>query len=137
MNTHSSLSPTVVSSGSLVHRYGSFVWFETVLLHFISQLLGYIMQLTDNDETEQMPRVLPKDFFIPDSDYDSTIGANTFNAMLSEPPPKVSLFDQVENILRDNNVRESAIKDALGSMKKEFDDLSGDMSARIGTEMKL
>ena len=89
------------------------------------------MQLTDNDKTEKMPPELPNNFFVPDADYDSTTGVHTL-AMLSEPPPKPSLLDQVETILRDNNVKESAIKDALGTMKKEFDDISGDMSTRIG-----
>lgn len=73
------------------------------------------MQLTDSDRTERMPRELPDNFFIPDADYDFTMGTGEIVMSSSEPPPKLSLFDQFETILSDNNIRESTIKDALGS----------------------
>ncbi|KIM38820.1 hypothetical protein M413DRAFT_75568 [Hebeloma cylindrosporum] len=35
------------------------------------QILGYMLQLTDNDESTELPEALPKDFLLSDADYDS------------------------------------------------------------------
>ncbi|KAF7344143.1 ZnMc domain-containing protein [Mycena venus] len=37
------------------------------------QILGYMIQKTDADETQLMPTALPADFFIPDDEYNNTV----------------------------------------------------------------
>ncbi|KAJ7153279.1 hypothetical protein C8R46DRAFT_1197359 [Mycena filopes] len=37
------------------------------------QILGYMIQKTDTDDAHLMPSELPKDFFIPDEDYNNTV----------------------------------------------------------------
>jgi len=80
------------------------------------QILGYVMQLTENDTTTDMPASLPPNFFVPDSDYDAAI-AGTGPANAPAPPAPTGtvtatnseLTSAVQNALQNANIPANSI----------------------------
>jgi len=107
------------------------------------QILGYIMQLTDNDTTKDMPNKLPDDFFIPDADYDAaTAGIGEGPAFALNRPrndadgsdgsqPIAPFFREIDEILRRAKVPASAVDGVHEAMQKELDALSDEVANRV------
>ncbi|KAI0069641.1 hypothetical protein K474DRAFT_1670752 [Panus rudis PR-1116 ss-1] len=99
------------------------------------QILGYMMQLTDNDCTTKMPPELPSNFFVPDSDYDSATGtgdAYAAHGIDMGALPKRSLFENVETIMKERNISKDIINDTMAQMREQYQDFSDEMQARVG-----
>ena len=64
------------------------------------------MQTLDPDLTTNMPKQLPKDFFIPDADYDATVNAG-------DDPAQGANFggDSVDVAARDTKAKEDAARE--------------------------
>ena len=98
------------------------------------QILGYILQLTDPDLTGNMPKELPKDFFIPDADYDAATGGGSDDKARSgdfDPPESSAFFTEVDRILKNANASSSTINAVHSAVSKEFGKISDDVAARI------
>ena len=100
------------------------------------QILGYILQRTDADQTGAMPRQLPQDFFIPDADYDAATGglggdpARGINAGGDESS-SAAFFTSIDNILKKANASSSTINAVHAAVGKEFEKISEDVADRI------
>ncbi|KAF7303430.1 ZnMc domain-containing protein [Mycena indigotica] len=100
------------------------------------QILGYIIQKTDPDAATIMPATLPTNFFIPDDEYDATVGgggkpANGANpAHEAEPPashapapgPAIS-EDQLKGVLA------KMLDDKVGELFKQLSNPPADKGA--------
>ena len=106
------------------------------------QILGYILQRTDADQTGAMPRQLPKDFFIPDADYDAAIrdiNDNTGERARGFEVPQDNTNDafspsflaDVDKILRNSNLPASAINDIQMAVEKELGKVSSNVAAMV------
>ncbi|TCD66804.1 hypothetical protein EIP91_000940 [Steccherinum ochraceum] len=104
------------------------------------QILGYILQLTDNDTTSDLPRRLPDDFFIPDSEYDAvTAGIGLDNGpaaglrhipLLTEEPV-TPFFREIDGILKKAGVPSSTMEGIREAVKKELDVISDEVADRV------
>lgn len=97
------------------------------------QILGYIMQLTENDKTVQMPAKLPDHFFVPDADYDavtsgvssSTSGPSSAPTLQPSPSATItttnsSLSTSIENALKAANLPSSVITQVQNSVASQL-----------------
>ncbi|KAJ7069144.1 hypothetical protein C8F01DRAFT_977064, partial [Mycena amicta] len=75
------------------------------------QILGYMVQLTGPDESELMPAELPKDFFIPDDEYERTL--------LGEDGQPVDPSRGLEPEARKLEITEEKLKKAMDAMLNE------------------
>ncbi|TCD66802.1 hypothetical protein EIP91_000938 [Steccherinum ochraceum] len=106
------------------------------------QILGYIMQMTDNDATTNMPAKLPSDFFIPDADYDAaTAGIGPANGLgparaLGAPPVATTspFLEEIDSVLKKANVSPETMKGVRAAMEKEFSKLSKETADLIRSE---
>lgn len=113
-----------------------------------SQILGYIVQLTENDTTQDMPSELPENFFIPDADYDAVTadtGAGTNPVHTVNPEegkgssegPKApvvqpsNLLDQIDTILKDAKLPADTMNLVNGALAKELGIISKDLASRV------
>ncbi|KAF8526972.1 hypothetical protein BU17DRAFT_40150 [Hysterangium stoloniferum] len=71
------------------------------------QILGYMIQKTDDDQSILMPTELPDDFFIPDEDYNSTLGGGDKPANAPKEDPAKS---PASNTISADKLREVVTK---------------------------
>jgi len=96
------------------------------------QILGYVMQLTENDKTTKMPATLPANFFVPDADYDAvTSGSSTTSPSnapsnaLNVPSGTIqvdnkSVSSSIENALKAVNIPPSVITQVQSLVSKNL-----------------
>ncbi|KAH8099644.1 hypothetical protein BXZ70DRAFT_942722 [Cristinia sonorae] len=98
------------------------------------QILGYIMQLTDNDTTKDMPNQLPDNFFIPDADYDAAtqgIGGGPASGLNPNGETITPFFKEVDDILKKARVPTSTMNGIHEAIQKELNALSEDVATRV------
>lgn len=94
------------------------------------------MQATDLDKTADMPKQLPKDFFIPEADYDAatrdTGKTDPAHDISGGGQPQPSAFmKNIDDILKKSNVSAKAMEAIHQAMQKEFEALSEEVGARV------
>ncbi|TCD60728.1 hypothetical protein EIP91_009622 [Steccherinum ochraceum] len=105
------------------------------------QILGYIMQLTDNDNTTNMPAKLPSDFFIPDADYDAAVSgpaaalgpsrAIAGAASASEATVQSPFMHELDAILKKANVPAATMAGIHAAVRTEFEGLAKNVGKHL------
>ncbi|KAH8094539.1 hypothetical protein BXZ70DRAFT_363852 [Cristinia sonorae] len=100
------------------------------------QVLGYIMQLTDNDATKDLPAHLAN-LFVPPADVSDNPAHNlqpTPNLPARAPRTVVErgqVFGHIDEILSKTDLPARTVLDIRGAVQKELDTLSEDVATRI------
>ncbi len=85
------------------------------------QILGYIIQLTDKDDSLPLPDTIPDNFLVAEDDYDDATGDAGGGAShgITTGAPK-TLIDKLDDILRGMGVSEETLENVHTEMKKEL-----------------
>lgn len=89
------------------------------------QILGYIMQSTDTDDAQGMPKSLPANFFISDDEYDKNVagGGGKANAPAlpahRQAPPDANPSETVHDVLE--RLLTSRLDEIFRQVKTEID----------------
>ena len=98
------------------------------------QILGYILQRLDPDQTTNMPQTLPPDFFIPDADYDAATrdtGDERARGLDQTPEaPSAVLLRDLDAALKKSNASTKTMNAVRDVVKKDFDVLAAEVAAR-------
>lgn len=92
-----------------------------------SQILGYIMQLTEKDTTTEFPDELDENFLVPDDVYGKTIGGDKQHA----PKPVASdpLAEQIHNLLKQADVPQHTLQSVKAALQSSLEDLAKNKSS--------
>ncbi|KAF7341730.1 ZnMc domain-containing protein [Mycena sanguinolenta] len=88
------------------------------------QILGYMVQVTDPDQTELMPATLPKNFFIPDAEYNKVVEGGDGPAHVIHPVPPAPTITQEK--LRE--VLDKMLNEKIGEIFEEVQHAAGSTS---------
>lgn len=98
-----------------------------------------MLQLTENDQTKDMPTSLPDDFYVPDTSYDASVKPNSSSppapAHIAHQPvdssvetaadkgtsPQLNL-DQVDYILKQCGIPQSTLETVHDALSKQVID---------------
>ncbi|THH32074.1 hypothetical protein EUX98_g2088 [Antrodiella citrinella] len=87
------------------------------------QILGYIMQLTENDTTKELPDELPDDFlFVPDDNATSNSNKGPMHDLQAQPHNY--LADQIHDMLKAANIPQETLSSVQEALQKQLDDLA-------------
>ncbi|KAH8077868.1 hypothetical protein BXZ70DRAFT_690995 [Cristinia sonorae] len=90
------------------------------------QVLGYIMQLTDPDLTDDIPDEIPEDFFVPEADYNKTHGGSSgpLHNIPAPPKPNPTLVEQIQNLLKQAHVPSDTLASVQEALQKELNSVA-------------
>lgn len=91
-----------------------------------SQILGYIMQLTEKDSTTEFPDELDETFLVPDDVYAKTVAGDKQHG--TKPVASDPLAEQIHNLLKQADVPQHTLQSVKNALQNSLDDLAKNKS---------